>query len=108
MSEPQIEILDLKARDTIWYVWQALPWDVKERLNGVTIKASAAGYHAPGSAGSSDVQLRLPLPHNLDRQIVAHELAHVFGRHLDRVARGEISEAQAETEAKRLAASWGF
>jgi hypothetical protein len=40
----------------------------------------------------------------LERAAIAHEIAHVFARHV----RGPISEEIAEEEAKSLAYAWGF
>lgn len=108
MSEPRFDIYDLRTRDAVWQVWRALPWAVRQRLDGITIKAAPHDYGAPGSAGTDDVWLKLPLPRGLDCVVVAHELAHVYKGHVARMARGELSAAQAEVEADALAAAWGF
>lgn len=100
---------DRQARDAAWYVWARLPWHIKEALDGrVTIKAIPGGDGHVADAGRDDILLRLPLPQWKAHQVVAHELGHIYARHYDRVVRGEISEAQAEAEANRLAAAWGF
>lgn len=104
-----IDISDLRTRAMVQHVWERLPWNVKTALDGrVTIKAIPGGDGHIADAGRDDILLRLPLPQWKAHQVVAHELGHIYARHYDRVVRGEISEAQAEAEANRLAALWGF
>jgi hypothetical protein len=103
-----VDITDLRTRAAVWFVWSRLPWTAREQLAGVTVKAIPAGDGRIADAGRRDILLRLPLPPWKAHQVICHELAHVAARHYDRMTRGEITRAQAEAEADRLAASWGF
>lgn len=106
-----IDTYNLDLRDAIYATWARLPYDVRRQLDGVRFAEGVTGKAAYAQADRRTVYLRddwpkMPLAAKM--AIAAHECAHVYLRHLDRIAAGAIGLNEAEIEADALAARWGF
>lgn len=105
----KIETWDPETRRVVFETWERLPLSVRIALDDVVFTTNRYARKALATAGHRDIDIqRLPVGTDVAVAVVAHELGHVAGDHLGRIARGEMTDAEAEAEADRYARAWGF
>jgi hypothetical protein len=102
-------LVSAASRELVDHIEQRLPPQVRRWFADVSVIEDAR-CPSLADAGLRDIRIQPGLVCSTPAAIavLVHEMGHVAGTHVRRVARGEITPVEAEAEADRYAQSWGF